>query len=492
VKGPDFSGDEIKPEDNEIMSRACVIGSGPNGLAAAIVLAKAGFRVDVYEAESEPGGATRTLPLTLPGFLHDFGSAVHPFAAGSPFFSTLPLAEFGLEWIHGDAPLAHPLDDGTAVVLDCDLAETARALGVDGRAWRQLMQPAVDDWRQFAHDALGPVLRIPRRPLRMAQFGLSALRSARSFAQSRFSNARTRAVFAGLAGHSMMSLDQPLSATIGWLFGITVHAVGWPIPRGGARSIAQALTGCLASLGGTVHTSHRIDAAAFKELEAGSDLIFFDTAPHQLAAIAGDRIAPHYRRAFEQFEYGPGAFKVDYALSEPVPWRAQECRRAITVHLGGTLQEIATSEEAVAHGRCAERPLVLAAQPTLFDPSRAPHGKHVLWAYCHVPNGSSLDITERIEAQIERFAPGFRDCILARHVSTPAILERIDTNLTGGDIGGGAMSLRQMIFRPTLRPYATGAPHLYLCSASTPPGGGVHGMCGCHAAQFALQQIKEG
>jgi len=478
------------------MSRACVIGSGPNGLAAAIVLAQAGMHVDVYEAAPEPGGATRTLPLTLPGFLHDFGSAVHPFAAGSPFLSTLPLAKFALQWIHGDAPLAHPLDDGTAVVLERDLKETVRALGRDGKTWRRLMQPAADDWQEFAEDALGPMLRFPRHPLRMARFGLSALESARHFAASHFSSQRTRAVFAGLAGHSMMSLDELLSATIGWMFGITIHAVGWPIPCGGARAISNALIGYLESLGGAVHTSRRVDAAAFKELEAGSDLVFFDTAPRELVAIAGERLAPHYRRAFEHFEHGPGAFKIDYALSEPVPWRAPECRRAITVHLGGTFEEIAASEDAVAHGLSAEQPFVLAAQPTLFDPTRAPEGKHILWAYCHVPNGAASDMTKRaqmesrVDAQIERFAPGFRDCILARHVSTPATLERMDANLVGGDIGGGALSLHQMIFRPTLRGYATGTPNLYLCSASTPPGGGVHGMCGYRAAQLALRRTK--
>jgi phytoene dehydrogenase-like protein len=352
------------------------------------------------------------------------------------------------------------------------------------------MQPAADDWQEFAQDSLGPLLRTPHHPLRRSKFGLSALESARGFAARHFSNARTRAVFAGLAGHSCLSFDAPLSATIGWMFGITIHAVGWPIPRGGARAIAQALISYLCSLGGTVHTSHRIDAAAFKELEADSEFVFFDTAPRQLLAIAGDRIGSGYRRAFERFQPGPGAFKIDYALSDPVPWRAQQCRRAITVHLGGTFEEIAASEYAVAHGRCAERPFVLAAQPTLFDPTRAPAGHHVLWAYCHVPNGSMFDMTERVEAQIERFAPGFRDCILARHVSTPATLEAMDANLLGGDIGGGALSLRQMIFRPTLRGYATGARNLYLCSASTPPGGGVHGMCGHHAAQLALRQMQ--
>jgi phytoene dehydrogenase-like protein len=473
------------------MKRACVIGSGPNGLAAAIVLAQAGIRVEVFEAEAEPGGAARTLPLTLPGFMHDAGSAVHPFAAGSPFFATLPLADYGLEWIHGEAPLAHPLDDGTAVVLERDLGETVHTLGEDGMAWGRLVGPAVDHWQEFAEDSLGPVLRIPRHPLRMARFGLTALKSAQRFARSRFRNPRTRAVFAGLAGHSCLSFDRPLSAAVGLLLGAAAHAVGWPIPRGGAGAITQALGAYLYTLGGKVHISNRIDRASFSRMEAESELILFDTAPRQLLAIAGERLAPGYRRKLERFQHGPGAFKIDYALSEPVPWRAQECRRAITVHLGGTFEEIAAAEDAVAQGREAERPFVLAAQPTLFDRTRAPEHRHVLWVYCHVPNGSAFNMTERIEAQIERFAPGFRDCVLARRVSPPAALEEMDANLFGGDISGGAMTMRQTIFRPTLRGYSTGAPNLYLCSASTPPGGGVHGMCGYHAARFALRQFKK-
>jgi len=471
------------------MTKACVIGSGPNGLAAAIVLAQAGLHVDVFEAEPEPGGAARTLPLTLPGFLHDFGSAVHPLAAGSPFFTFLPLADYGLEWIHADAPLAHPLDDGTAVVLERDLAGTVQALGADGKTWERSLKPAVSHWKEFAEDSLGPVLRIPHHPLRMARFGLSVPQSARHFAQSHFSSPRTRAVFAGLAAHSFLSLDQPLSATVGLMLAVTVHAVGWPIPRGGAQALPRALIGCLNALGGIVHTSRRIDAAAFRELEPDSAAILFDTAPKQLISIAGDRLPPRYARAFSRFRHGPGAFKVDFALSEPVPWRAAECRRAITVHLGGTLEEIAASEDAVAHGRVAQRPFVLVAQPTLFDPTRAPQGRHVLWAYCHVPNGSAVDMTERIEDQIERFAPGFRDCVLARHASSPSVLEAMDANLIGGDIEGGAMNLKQFILRPTLRSYSTGARKLYLCSASTPPGGGVHGMCGYHAASLALRRM---
>ena len=472
------------------MSRACVIGSGPNGLAAAIVLAQAGMSVDVFEAETEPGGAVRTMPLTLPGFMHDFGSAVYPFAAGSPFFATLPLADHGLEWIHGEAPLAHPLDNGSAVVLERDLAQAERALGADGKLWRGLMQPAADDWMDFAEDTLGPALRIPHHPLRMARFGLSTIQSAQSFAKGHFVSPRTRAIFAGLAGHSFLGFDQPLSATIGWMFGISVHAVGWPIPRGGARALTRALIGYLESLGGTVHTSSRVDAAAFHELESSSDLVLFDTAPRQLIEIAGERLSPKYKSELERFQRAPGAFKIDYALSQPVPWRAADCHRAITVHLGGSFEEIAAAESEVANGREAEQPFVLVAQPTLYDPSRAPEGKHVLWAYCHVPNGSTFDMTERIEAQIERFAPGFRDCVLERHVSGPAALEAMDANLAGGDISGGAMTLRQMFFRPTSSGYATGTPKLYLCSASTPPGGGVHGMCGYHAARLALRELK--
>ena len=470
------------------MSRAGVIGAGPNGLAAAIVLAQAGLDVEVYEAEAEPGGATRSLPLTLPGFLHDFGSAVHPFAVGSPFFSSLPLDEYGLEWVHGEAPVAHPLDDETAVVLERNLDDAERGLGVDGRAWRKLMQPFVEHWSGFAEDVLGPVLRIPKHPLRMSRFGLMGLQSAQTLAQSHFKDARTRAIFAGLAAHSILGLDQPLTAAVGLLFGVTAHAVGWPVPRGGARAIPHALVAYLESLGGRVETSRRMDVEGMRGLQ--SSLTLCDVSPRQLLALAGERFSAGYRRSLATFVYGPGAFKVDYALSEPVPWRAAECRRAITVHLGGSFEQIAAAEDAVARGRTAERPLVLVAQPTLFDPSRAANGKHVLWAYCHVPNGSTEDMTERVEAQIERFAPGFRDCVLARHVSSPAQLQAMDANLVGGDIAGGAMTMRQFLFRPMRYSYATGVRGLYLCSASTPPGGGVHGMCGYHAAKMALRQMK--
>ena len=472
------------------MTRSCVIGSGPNGLAAAIVLAQAGHSVDVLEAEEIPGGGARTLPLTLPGFLHDFGSAVHPMAAGSPFFSALPLVTHGLEWIHGESPLAHPLDDGTAVMLERDLADQDREVGADAKSWRALVQPVVEHWEHFTEDSLGPLFRIPAHPVLMARFGTAAFQPAHRLVAHHFASPRTRALFAGLAAHSFLSLDRPLSSAIALVLAAAAHAVGWPIPRGGSRSITHALIAHLQQLGGAIHTSNRIDAATFRDLLSDSALTLCDISPRQLLALAGDQLQPKVRRAMERFQPGPGAFKIDYALSEPVPWRAHECRHAISLHLGGTFEEIAASEDAVAQGQPPERPFVLVAQPSLFDPTRAPEGKHVLWAYCHVPNGSTIDMTGRIESQIERFAPGFRDCILARNVSSPAVLESMDANLIGGDISGGAMTLRQFLFRPTALHYATGTPNLYLCSASTPPGGGVHGMCGFNAANMALRHLQ--
>ena len=471
------------------MKRAIVIGSGPNGLAAAIVLAQAGLEVEVYEAEEVPGGACRTLPLTLPGFRHDFGSAVHPLGAGSPFFNSLPLARYGLEWVHGEAPFAHPLDDGSAAVMERDLADVERALGEDGATWRRLLQPFATNWSRFAEDALGPVIHLPRDPTFMARFGVLALQSVQTFARY-LRGTPARALFAGLAAHSFLAFDRPLGSAPALMLGIAAHAVGWPVPRGGAGALSKALIGHFETLGGKLHTGRRIDAQAFREIGPGAALALFDTSPRALVAIAGDRLSSGYKRTLERFQPGPGAFKVDFALSEPVPWRAAECRRAITVHLGGSFEEIAAGEYAVAHGLHPDRPFVLTAQPTLFDPTRAPEGKHVFWAYCHVPNGSTVDMTARIEAQIERYAPGFRDCILARQVSTPAYLETADANLVGGDISGGAMTVRQFLFRPTFRGYPTGTNNVYLCSASTPPGGGVHGMCGFRAARCALGKLK--
>jgi phytoene dehydrogenase-like protein len=470
------------------MDRASVIGSGPNGLSAAIVLAQAGLGVDVYEAEPQAGGAARTLPLTLPGYLHDFGSAVHPLAVGSPFFRTLPLEKHGLTWIHSPADVAHPLDGGNVVLLYRDVESTARNLGEDRQRWRDLFQPFAENWPAFANEILGPVLHLPRHPLMLARFGMKALQPARYFAQSHFSNARTRAAFAGLAAHSFLSLDAPLTAAIGFMFAVTVHAVGWPVPQGGAQSITNALTAHLKELDGAVHTSRRITSLG----ELPNALMLCDVAPHNLDRIAADRLTAPYRSELRRYHLGPGAFKIDYALSQPIPWRANDCALAATVHLGGTLEEIAQSEYDMSQGRVADRPFVLLAQPSLFDPTRAPAGKHTAWAYCHVPNGSKIDMTQRVEDQIERFAPGFRDCVLGRRASSPMELEASDANLIGGDIMGGAMSPRQVLFRPTRHQYATSDPKIYLCSASTPPGGGVHGMCGFHAATMALRRSTHG
>jgi phytoene dehydrogenase-like protein len=469
------------------MSRkACVVGSGPNGLAAAIVLAQAGLQVDVFEAEPTAGGAARTIELTLPGFLHDFGSAVHPMGAGSPFFSSLPLENHGLEWIHSPAPLAHPLDDGTSVLLERNLDDAKTSLGADGNAWGKLMQPFVEHWGEFAPEVLRPVLCIPKHPWLMARFGVNALLSARTIVR-RFQSERTRALFAGLAAHSFLSLDEPLSGAFGMLMAVPAHAVGWPIPRGGSQSLTNALCGHLSTFGGKVKTSSRVESLATL---SNYDLILCDLTPRQLLRIAGQRLSGGYKRQLERFRYGPGVFKVDYALSSPIPWKASECLRAATVHLGGTFEEIATSEQAVRNGQHADSPFVLLAQPSLFDSSRAPATKHTAWAYCHVPNGSRVDMLKKLEDQIERFAPGFRECILARRVFSPAGLESMDANLIGGDIGGGVMDLRQIVFRPTWRYYATSARDLYICSSSTPPGGGVHGMCGYHAAKMALARLS--
>ena len=472
------------------MSRkACVIGAGPNGLAAAIVLAQAGMQVDVLEAESTPGGAVRTLELTLPGFRHDFGSAVYPLGAGSPFLSSLPLADHGLKWIHSPAPLAHPLDDGTAVMLERDLDETRESLGIDGAAWDNLMRPFVERWAEFAAEVLRPVPSIPRHPWLMARFGVVALQSASSVAR-RFRDERTRALFAGLAAHSFLGLDEPLSAAFAVLMAVPAHAVGWPIPRGGAQSLTDALCGYLAALGSRVSTSSPVKSLiALANVCPKYDLFLCDLTPRQLVEVAGQRLSDSYQRRLRNYRYGAGVFKVDYALNAPVPWKSRDCLRAATVHLGGSFAEIAAAEKAVRMGQIAGHPFIILAQPSLFDSIRAPAGKHTAWAYCHVPNGSKVNVLEKFEDQIERFAPGFRDCVLARRVFSPADLESMDANLVGGDIAGGAMDIGQLLFRPTWRHYATSARDIYICSASTPPGGGVHGMCGYHAAQMALARL---
>lgn len=468
--------------------KACVVGSGPNGLAAAIVLAQAGLQVEVFEAEAVPGGAVRTMELTQPGFRHDFGSAVYPLGVGSPFFSLLPLQEHGLEWIHSPAALAHPHDDATAVVLDRDLNQVSKDLGEDGAAWRGLMRPFVEQWSEFAPEILGPVPILPKHPWLMARFGLDALFTAKGIA-ARFRNPRTRALFAGLAAHSFLALDEPLSGAFGMLMAISLHAVGWPIPRGGSQALTKALCSYLATLGGVVRTSSRVESL--------DDLIDYsailcDVTPQQLLKIGGKRFTESYKHSLKKFRYGPGVFKVDYAVSRPVPWTAPECLRAATVHLGGSFDDIAASEKAARNAQISERPFILLVQPTLFDPSRAPEGKHIVWAYCHVPHGSSVDMLEKVERQIERFAPGFRDTVLARSVLKPPDLERMDANLVGGDIGGGAMDIHQFLLRPTWRHYRTSAKNIYICSSSTPPGGGVHGMCGYHAAKIAVKRLSLG
>lgn len=466
-------------------SKALVVGAGPNGLAAAIVLAQAGLQVDVLEAELTPGGAVRSMELTLPGFLHDFGSAVYPLGAGSPFFSSLPLHDHGLEWIHSPVPLAHPLDDGTAVLLERDLNTAKAHLGFDGETWAKLTQPFVLHWQAFAEEILRPIA-FPKHPFLMARFGVNALRSAQTIAR-RFTSERTRALFAGLGAHSFLALDEPLSGAFGLLMAVSAHAVGWPIARGGSQSLTNALCSYLSTLGGRVILSSRV--ASLDSLPS-YDVILCDVTPRQLLHIAGRRFSDLYKRQLEGFRYGPGVFKVDYALNEPVPWKASECLRAATVHLGGGFEEIAASETAMHNGRHADRPFVLVVQPTLFDPSRAPEGKHIAWAYCHVPNGSNVDMLEKIENQFERFAPGFREIVLQRHVFYCADLERADANLIGGDISGGRMNLLHILRRPTWRHYATSAKNLYICSSSTPPGGGVHGMCGYHAAKLALSRLR--
>lgn len=469
------------------MKRALVIGAGPNGLSAAVVLAQAGLAVEVFEAEEQPGGAARTMEMTLPGFRHDFGSSVYPLGAGSPFFRTLPLKDLGLEWVYGDASAAHPLDDGSAVLLENTLEAQREQLGADGKIWTDLMRPAAEHWWDFADDVLRPPIHVPKHPLLMARFGLDAVQPAQVVAR-RFKTERARALFAGLVAHSLLAFDQMASAAVGLMFGATGPAVGWPVAKGGAQAIPDALITRLQQLGGVIHTGRRIQS--LDELDTRDAVVVCDVSVPQLLKIAGSRLTPIYRRVLEKFRHGPGAFKIDYALSEPIPWKAAECKRATSVHLGGTFDEIAGAEHQVWEGRQADSPFLIVAQPSLFDPTRAPAGKHTAWAYCHVPNGATEDRTRAIEDQIERFAPGFRDCVLARKVWSPADLESRDANLGGGDINSGAFNLKQVLFRPGIRTYRTGTPGLYLCSASTPPGGGVHGMCGYHAAQAVLRDLN--
>lgn len=468
------------------MPDAIVIGSGPNGLSAAIELARNGHSVTVFEANDTIGGGCRSAELTLPGFVHDLCSAFHPLGAASPFFRELDLSREGLEWIEPPAALAHPLDDGTAVVLERSIDATAANLGADAKAYRRLIAPLVPEWDALAADALRPLIRIPRHPLVMARLGVPGVLPARLLARIAFSGVRARALFAGLAAHSVLPLEAPLTASFALMFAVATHVANWPFPRGGSQRIADALAARLRSLGGAIETSHPV--RSLEELERARAYLC-DVTPRQLDAMAGWRLSDRYRGQLRGFRYGPGVFKLDYAIDGPIPWRAKDCLRAGTVHLGGTLDEIAASEAQIARGAPAERPFILVGQQSLFDPSRAPAGKHTVWAYCHIPNGSTFDMTERMEAQIERFAPGFRDRVLARSVMGPAEIHRHNENYIGGDIGGGANTFFQFMTRPFFRldPYATSARDIYLCSSSTPPGGGVHGMCGYHAARSALR-----
>lgn len=465
---------------------AVVVGSGPNGLSAAIALARAGRSVVVREQADVVGGGMRTEELTLPGFLHDVCSTVHPLALSSPFFRTLPLEEHGLEWVHSPACLAHPFDDGSVAVLERSMTATGRTLGPDARAWNRLLARWVVRWPVLAEDILGP-LEFPDHPLLLARFGLTAVRSAYAVAKGSFEGDHARALFAGNAAHSMVPLTASPTAAFGLTLAAAGHAVGWPVARGGSRSIAHALASYLRSLGGEIVTGAPVENV---DEFRGVGTVLLDLTPRQVLRVAGHRLPARYRRSLERFRYGAGSFKIDWALSGPVPWRNPECGRAHTVHLGGTLDEIAASEHAPLDGRVPEKPFVLLVQPTLYDPSRAPEGRHVAWAYCHVPFGCDVDMTRAIEDQVERFAPGFRDLVLERSVMPPSALEAHNPNLVGGDISAGAMTLRQVFFRPALRanPYRTPVDGLFLCSASTPPGGAVHGMCGYYAARAALRR----
>jgi phytoene dehydrogenase-like protein len=470
------------------MIDAVVIGSGPNGLSAAIVLAQAGCKVVVFEANQTIGGGARSAALTLPGFTHDTCSAVHPFAIASPFWRTLPLADHGLEWIEPPAMVGHPFDDGQAVVVERSLDRTADGLEHDGDAYRRTIGRVVSDWPRLERAVLGP-FTVPDHPMTLGRFGLQALRSAQSFAEAAFNGPRTKALFAGIAAHGMVPLDRALTAGVGLTLGAMCHVAGWSIPRGGAQTITDALVRHLQSLGGEVVAGSPV--TTIDDLPPAK-IVMCDLSPKPLLRIAGHRLPPRYRRQLERYRYGVGVFKVDWALSAPIPWTAAACRRAGTVHLGGSIEEIASSEQSAWDGRVAETPFVLLSQPTIFDPSRAPAGKHVAWAYCHVPAGSTVDMLARIERQVERFAPGFQDCVLARSVMSPARIEARNANLVGGDIGAGVLDLRQFFTRPTRHTYSTPVKGLYLCSAATPPGVGVHGMCGYYAARRALRDLDNG
>jgi phytoene dehydrogenase-like protein len=464
---------------------AVIVGAGPNGLAAAIAIAQTGRRVVVFEAASAVGGGCRSEELTLPGVVHDVCSAVHPFAVGSPFFRTLPLAGHGLSWITPPVMAAHPLEDGAAACVYGPVDETASRLGVDEAAYRRLVGGLTDRWPLIEHDVLGP-FGWPRHPIAMARFGIHAMRGATAIARSVFRGEAAQALFAGMAAHSMLPLEQPPTAGVALALTVLAHRDGWSFPQGGAQRLADALASYLRSLGGDIVTGTPI--GSIDDLPPAR-AVLFDLSPKPLLRVAGHRFPPGFRRALERYRYGLGVYKVDWVLDGPVPWRNAECARAGTVHVGGTLDEIAAGEREAWQGRHPARPFVLVAQPSAFDPTRAPHGRHVVWTYCHTPAGSTLEMLPRIEQQIERFAPGFRERVVARNVMRPLDFEQRNPNFVGGDIGAGAVTLRQLFTRPTWRTYSTPTRGLYICSASTPPGVGVHGMCGYHAARLALSQV---
>ena len=461
-----------------------VIGSGPNGLSAAITIAAAGRSVLVVEGADTIGGGTRSAELTLPGFVHDVCAAVHAFGAASPAMEAMELERHGLEWVQPEIAMAHPLDGGRAGVLHRSLDTTVIGLGADGPSWRHLFEPLIRQWDALAPQLMGPILTLPRHPLALARFGMHAVLPA-SITQRRFGTDEARGVFGGCAAHAFLPLNHPLTSAFGITLALVAHAVGWPIARGGSQAIADAMAARLTELGGRIDTGRWVRSLA--DLPPHR-VALFDTNPAQLASIAGDQLPQRYRRRLLRFRHGPAAFKIDYALDGPVPWLNEACRRAGTIHVGGTFAEIRAAEADCAAGRMPERPFVLVVQQSLFDASRAPAGKHTLWAYAHVPHNSVIDATAALEDQIERFAPGFRDLVLARHVSGPAALEEYNPNYVGGDIGGGAHSGTQLVFRPNLglHAYVTPNPSLLLCSASTPPGAGVHGMGGLLAARRAL------
>lgn len=465
---------------------AIVLGSGPNGLAAAITLQQAGKSVLLIEGKDQIGGGLRSVELTLPGFVHDVCSAIHPLAIGSPYFSRLPLKEHGLEYIFPSYAAAHPFDDGTAAILTNSLADTAERLGRDKEIYLKLMKPLVQDWPKMAADILGP-LTVPSYPVAMAKFGLNALTSA-SFLAKRFQTEKAKGLWAGMAAHSIQPLSNLTTSAIGLVLMANAHLKGWPIPKGGSMQIANALASYFKSLGGTIETGHWVKS--LKELPSAKTILF-DVTPKQLLEIAGHRFSSIYKWQLERYRYGMGVFKIDWALDAPIPFTSTDARKAGTIHLGNTIKEIEIAESQTSKGHHIDKPFVLLAQQSLFDPSRAPEGKHTGWAYCHVPNGSKVDMTNAIENQVERFAPGFKERILARHTFNTSEIEAYNPNYIGGDINGGIIDLSQLYTRPALRwsPYRTSTKGLYICSSSTPPGGGVHGMCGHHAAKQALKDV---